>query len=697
MSYDENINMIKKDIAERLKISVQELEEEIDEIKSEAPGLITDKVALMILMERRGITDPEIVKKLTTEYAILRISDLSPGMFGITVMGRIIRETRSQKNDEKRVIIDDGSGRALIIISGRNKDMYKKIGFEPGDILLIRNAKVLKKYGLVNYLIADDESELLYIEETDMLQYPLGFIPQKNPPLTIKEVYKIAKELVDEGSEIDVRGIVSWIGKVDVVKRNTKKEVKKLTLRLRDEVDENISMRVIVWGDNASHMARELIVGVLLLLEGAVVKKNEFLSRKLGEEVIELHAGNLSNYKILDVKRDKITELKPGSKAVIFGFVLGNPRIRTYTDSEGKERSYMVFYVGDETGNIRVVTWKEEEVSKLSKLGNGDKVLVKGVVKESKFGKSLIEMHVSTQGDNVIVDPKLFPKDLTIEKVQKGDKGKEGLEAREIKTVDVFTDLPLDAYVNLKGFFVELRELTKEGGPIAVARIQDKLGNEVALMIWDTEILNAFSTIRTGEIIIVKNAKTPKEDRGRGPVVFLGRRSEIISVGKRSEEDDYEYEISLRPIRDAKENPHGFFFGTVIDVEFIGRMRFCKECGFPIISSSEEGEVCLKGHISEGKEKLTVVLVVDDDIEAARIYVTGKYAVNLLNETGFLVNEILINDDLKELVKSRIIGQEIIFNGEMSEESVDTNYVGIVKEILKPDPNKLIKIIEKET
>mgnify|MGYP000241628663 CR=1 FL=1 len=104
--FDENIEELKSHAASVLKISIEELERRILEVKRNILGIASDKMAILYLLSQEGSLDPEIIEKVTAQYAIMRLSELRPGMRGVSVLGRIIRITPAQKDqDHIRVII----------------------------------------------------------------------------------------------------------------------------------------------------------------------------------------------------------------------------------------------------------------------------------------------------------------------------------------------------------------------------------------------------------------------------------------------------------------------------------------------------------------------------------------------------------------------------------------------------------------
>jgi len=289
LSYEEDLNIIKEEVAKRLGITISELEEELDRIRKEAPGLISEKLSLLLLMERKGIVDQELIRKLSSETFFFPIIDVSPGMQGITLIGRIIRFLRNRDPNQLSLLLKDKTGEAIVIIRGRNVELFKRMGFEVGDLLMIKNANVSKSAGFLKKIIVDDESEIYYLEETDLVKYQIGLIPRESKIFGVSELLRSLDESIRELQEINVRGVISWVGKLSEVKLSKVKTTKKIMLRLRDERNLDESIRVIAWGRIAEDISREVRTNQIVLLEGCTLKENQYLTEKIHVFLIYLH------------------------------------------------------------------------------------------------------------------------------------------------------------------------------------------------------------------------------------------------------------------------------------------------------------------------------------------------------------------------------------------------------------------------
>ncbi len=693
LSFDEDLNIIKEEVAKKLGITIGELEEELDRIRREVPGLISERLSLLLLLERKGLVDQELIKKLSSESFFFPIIDLAPGMQGVTVIGRIIRFLRSRESNTLSFLIRDHTGEAIVIIRGRNTDLFRKMGFEAGDLLMIKNANVSKSATFVKRIIVDNESEIYYLEESDVIRYQIGVIPKETKIYEVGELLRLLDESPGELREIDVKGVVSWIGSLMEVKLSGNRKISKIAFRLRDDRNVAESIRVIAWGKIAEDISREVKVDQIILLQGCVLKENQYLTSKTGRKVIELHVGNLSNFKVVGVKRVKISELKPGVKVKLYAFILSNPVVKSFIDKNNNERNVLYCYVGDESGSIRLVVWKPDAIEVAKDLKPGSKVMIIGMVKESKFSEGKLEIHVSSDKDTIEVEPDNWPKELKLELVKRN--GLEVKQEKNIETISDFSQIPLASTISIEGYLKSIRRSSRERGPIGIASILDENGNEVVLMIWNEQIVDELEKLSEGVLVKLINVRSPKVQKADTPVLFVGERSGLEIISHKENVEVTDVSTSINSISNASIGI-SVIFGTVTDVLFAGDKEICPICGLPITSKSEEGDVCPRGHIVKAIKKPTLIFTIDDDIKVAKVILTGDQARRIVRDLGFELSDLMSNQDSLDMFKLMFVGDELVIKGEISEEALDADYLIIAQEVFKADPNKLKKAIIRE-
>ncbi len=682
---DKRLIEVKREIARILKVSMDELEEMLQKIKQEAPQLITDRIALLILMERKKIINQEILSKLLSEYAILRISDLQRGMRGINIFGRITRILKPIKGkqiDKVSVIIDDGTGRALISFEGRTANIFRKVGFDKGDLILIKNAYVSGFIREIPVVIADEKAEISYLDETDLpITLGISQVPYLPPPLSVSEFIKVAEEIVKEGKEFDLRGVL--IAKYNEIKirRRDGKVLRKRTYKFADELNEDDTIIVVAW-DSAIDRMDKFHLGDILLLQGCVAVKSVSPS---GGERIDIFIGNLSDIEKIGVKRKKISELIPKEKALIFGFNLSKPKIKEYHTEEGVTKKFLYTTIADETGIIRLVVWDENLVSKLENLKYADKLRVFGTVRESKLKTMGLEIHVS-KGDEVILDPEDFP-EISLNQIETLVMKKR----IETKIIDDFDRLEWGKKYDIKAFLIDVKKTEREGSQLSgIIIIRDRKGKELKVMIWQNDMLfEKLEKVPKGSLILIKNIRTPKEDRGEGLTVLFGGEKTDIEIIELSEgKEEVLQDVIL--LREAKEESYEKVLGTIIDVTGYGFRTFCSVCNAPIIEKVNNKYICEFGHETEGRKELTLTLLMDDDLRSAEVFIRE----NVLRELNLFYEE--LSEKVISKLKMELIGKEVIIEGEIkpAPATIGVDYRILADRVIFPSSTELLKIIK---
>ncbi len=690
MKETNDIKIIKKEIAERLSITLEELDERIKRIQEESHGLISEKIAMLILLERAGIVDPELINKLTSEHAILKISDIAPKMYGINIVGRIVRVIPIKKKDEHLLVVDDGSGRALVLLKGRQAEICKKLKLEDGDAILIRNARALEFTGRFKRIIVSDDSQISYLDETDLLMYPVGILPPLPRIMTVSEIIKLSEELINEDFEIDVRGVLVGKSNINEIKRENGRTVRKQIIYLADEADLRRKIRVILWDKIIDLVSENASLGDIVILQGGILRKNEYFARK-GEDPLELHFGNLSAIKNIGVRRDKIRDLRIGNRNIIFGYVLSPPRIKTYIDKRGTERKYAWFLVGDETGIARIIIWREEIINSISNLRIRTPVRINAIARESAYGR-FVELHISTLNDEIIISPKVFPQDLSWEAVR--DKARrEGIykekTPKDKTIIDTFEKIELGSRINVKGYLSEVKRLEKEKGPLGIIKLRDDRGDSIILMVWNESILDELKEVSTNTELIITNVRIPKKIKGAELIGFVGDKSKI-KIGSNSKRD-----VNIKPLSLANIGSYETVFGTITEVEFVGEIEYCEKCQYPMFTDSQGKKYCIKGHTEGGKKYFTIILIMDDDAKSARVFLRDRGVRNLLIKMGLSgIEEAKYSENILNMAREILMGTEVAVRGFIGEETTDTDMIIIADFIFEPSPETLINALK---
>jgi len=676
MKKTEDLSLVKKMIAKRLGWTLEKLEEEIKNIRGEASNLITERTALLILMDKYGIADPELIERITSEYAVIRIADLVPGMRKVTVLGRIMR-LLSEKREKSRIrlLLADGSGKALVYLQDRVAKIFSQLGLDVGDIVLLRRVDVGRKIDDIITLYGGTETELTYVDETDLSYYPGQIVPSVPTPMSVAEARKIISE--ENVFELDVRGVFDKILDTKEFFKNNRRVIL-ATISLIDEQDPNQNLLISLWGEHAEKVLRgDILPGDILVIRGVSRKKREIR----GKEIIELSAGRLSSISVIGQKTMKIREARDAinGKAVFYVIVYSNPSIRKYRRDD-KVHRYMFFLVSDDTDRARVLIWDEEKIDELADLKKGDKLRIYGVIRESKLEKFPVEIHVS-RFEHILKNPKDFPKFIIEEEIE--EKKEEEVKEEIIEVFDKVGEGEHTIIATLK----ETGEIRKKNGSVLrYAKIRDKKGNQATVFIWNNQLFEKMRKIVAETPIVLRNVRKPRKTKREEIVFFAGDESSVIE---------------LKPYYDAKLlrfiKPTGNrekTIGTITEIIYVGNKKFCRECSAPIVEETNGNAICEQGHIGKPLEEFVIVFFLDDDVKKAEVILNEKGTKNLLNELGIPQTGIEKNLILENLQRE-LEGREAIVIGTVKDAPLGNVDLRIyAEEIILPSFQDLLTIIE---
>ena len=671
----DDLTIVKKMIASRLGWTIDRLEEEIEKIREGATELITERAALLILLDKYGVSDPEIIERLTSEYAVIKIDDLAPRMRRITVLGRIMRIILRKDYEKMGFIIADGSGRAVVYLQGRVAKIFSQLGLEEGDIILIRRINVGSgRIDEMPVLYGDDETEITYIDETDLSYYPAGIVPSLPRPLEISEVKKIIGE--EEVQEIDLRGVFDRILETREIIRKGKR-IKFVNAVLIDEKDSSQRINILFWRDRAEDLLRgNILPGDIIIVRGVRKRKREIR----GEETIELRAGNLSSLTVIGSKKIKVKEAENAlnDKAVFYVIALDNPIVRKYK-RDGETRRFLILSVADDTGKARLIVWDEKKIDDLAGIKKGDKLRIYGVIKASRSERFAIEIHVSKY-EHVLINPRKFPP------IQVKIEEREEVLRRPL--LKEYSDLQKDQEYDIIGYLREVGEFTRrDGSKLHYIKMADEKQREAIIFIWNEELFSRLKEIKPNTIVLLKGVKTPKELSKERIVFFAGDKTSLEIL-------DYPYDAKL--LRFAKAGEESMkIIGTITEIAFVGTKKFCPECHSFIIEESEGKAICEQGHITKPEKELAIIFYLDDDYKRAEVVIRGEDASKLLHEVGLGEQRLEEEKVIKEL-RARLEGKEVIVRGDIKDSpSTQSDFRIYAREIIGPSYATLLKILEK--
>ena len=647
-------NKLKKKVAEKLGLSLSQLNAEIEKIKAETDGVAGDRTALLIIMERWGLKDKDLIEEIVMGDSISPIQELYKGSKVATVLARVMRilPERKSRNENVfgRIIIEDQSGKALLYLFGRSLIKFKSMKIDIGDVIIVKRAKVRNKIGDYIMLIADDDSILEIPDESRFSE----MIRQLPDPPVVLSVYEFldSLEIFGEGDEINIEGVIESKSGLREFTRPDGKRGMVINLAIGDKNVPGNTIRLVAWDDVAKYIEREVQVGDIVYIYGAKIKMG---IDQFGNSRLELHLGSFSSIKIISEKRVKAKYLSshPDERVVIYGVVTSNPTIRQF-ERGGEVRNYVVFGVGDDTGRVRVVVWDiSGEESKFENLKVGDLVRIYGRVVVSD--EKRVELHVQ-RGKNVFI----LPSDAEVD-FDKNEILEESEKAVKIESTLItnLKSIPEEGFISIKGRVAMVNIPTDERLPCQLL-IEDDEGNATRVIGWERNLFERIYGFGMGAKVIIKNLRVDKDKITGDKILKITKRTEIEKVEEPSEaielSEGFTDARTLLAKRKVEEIPFlrdadftygsAKFIASVIMVNRTGKRRFCLSCGAPIL---EDQEICENGHVGPGEELYYVDAIIDDGVKSFEAIINTK-AVGIDSEKEFLdyIDEILGKDVILE-------------------------------------------------
>ncbi|MEX2690392.1 MAG: OB-fold nucleic acid binding domain-containing protein [Candidatus Njordarchaeum guaymaensis] len=698
--FDENIEELKSHAASVLKISIEELERRILEVKRNILGIASDKMAILYLLSQEGSLDPEIIEKVTAQYAIMRLSELRPGMRGVSVLGRIIRITplRQGKNTIfLDIIIEDNTGRAAITLFGSMTSIVKDLNLKVGTPILIKRGRVGRALGSYIRIFVDEDTKIEVVESDRFKKLVLN-LPPPRKILDVTELLNMVEKLQSpETLDVDIIGRIAWIGDIKEFTKQDGRIFRNLTMLLLDRKNPNDVLRAVLWGSSTEFPSiLNIRKGDTIIIRGGRVKINEYkLASSSIRNAVEVHLSGFSSIEKLAPEVFKLKDLTAGMRGVaIYVFAISPPRIGSFMRNE-EERRYLTIDVADDTATMRMVVWNENLIDDLSSLTIGDKLWVYGNIKMGRG--DLLEIHVPDNGD-IKVDPPDFPLNLSWESVKSFiDQAIKDIGER--KLIQNFEEITLDSYFDIEGYLEFIEKNPLDRGPIASLILSDGK-NRIKALIWNENLADKIDKLSIGSKLHITNVKTPRDIKDRELVIHVGNRSDIEIVeesNSMTNKSTFEPEKSIESFILLRDAPLGAIvktFGNIIAIDDISFRKFCSKCNQLIIRSENGEDICESGHISKGISKLTLILEIEDGKRLAEVIITGSFVDDLLEKLKIAVSDVLVNrEKILEQISNDLIGKVIILSGR-TRPSGRQNIIRIYADSIRfADPKKDLNII----
>ena len=390
-------------IIEETGLTKIEIQNMVEEKKNELKGLISDEGALFIIAKELGVDVKDQNKEILKEIEI-NISDITPNMKNITILGRIkeiYRVHEFNRSDGNKgfvgsFLLHDNSGDIRITLWDDQINIFKDNNFNMNELVKILNGYAKKgRNGEPEIHVGRMGKVILSPDDADYKNYP----KIKSELVSINNINSNMKSISVEGSIIQIfplREFTRKDGELGKVR----------SLHLLDSSGESI--RVTFWNENTENTL-DLKTGEYISLTNLNPRMSS-----LDSKTIEVHANNYTTIvkkekkiKFEGIVVDKIEHLQ-NKKGVVSlqGIISSVDNLKRITSKTGEELSLLGFVVSDNSDGIRITLWSEkaEEFAETLKVGTG--IALKNVmVKYSNFsGRNEISLLNDSEIDFIDLD-----------------------------------------------------------------------------------------------------------------------------------------------------------------------------------------------------------------------------------------------------------------------------------------------------
>ncbi|MFX1322590.1 MAG: DUF2240 family protein, partial [Promethearchaeota archaeon] len=186
-------------IIENTGLERKEIEQLVEEKKTELKGLISDEGALFIIAKELGVDIKEETRKLLEDIDI-KVADINVNMKNITLIGRVKEINRvftfnkSDGNVGKvgSFLLHDDTGDIRIVLWDDHTNVFQENNFVKNELVKILNGHAKKgKYEEVEIHVGNFGKLILSPDDIDYKNYPKikeEFVPVNSIDLTMKSV-----------------------------------------------------------------------------------------------------------------------------------------------------------------------------------------------------------------------------------------------------------------------------------------------------------------------------------------------------------------------------------------------------------------------------------------------------------------------------------------------------------------------------
>lgn len=368
----------------RNSLSYEDVTIAIEKKKVISEGLLTDESAARLVASELGVS----IEPRQPPPKIC-INQLFPGLNDVTVFGRVllvdpprIFQMQDREGQLAQLLIADKTGTIKVLLWHDKTEFIERI--QQNQIVKILHAYVRKsrKGTLELHLGRKGGIQILPKEKVDDC-FP-----------SINDLLKKVGEINKGHRNVNTKGTILSINPTSTFPRKDGGQGKVRRIMLHDETG---VIPVVFWNGKTEVLdkARE---GVAVLLINAKVRRSQ-------DNLLELHIGWFTNVKYLSDSEISlhIKDLREGMFIVLVeGEVSSKPIIREIKTRSGEILPLVSFDLEDETGQIKVSTWRQHTV-KTRVLRVGTIIQLRNVHVRRGFGDQL-EITTRSSSEIRIID-----------------------------------------------------------------------------------------------------------------------------------------------------------------------------------------------------------------------------------------------------------------------------------------------------
>ncbi len=418
-------------IVENTGLSKKEIQDMVEEKKTELKGLISDEGALFIIAKELGVDVKEENREILEELEI-NISDVTANMKNLTLVGRIrdiydIHEFVKKDGTPGIVgsfLLHDETGDIRIVLWNEQVKILQSPEFKSNIIVKVVNGHV--KQGLNQILevhIGRMGKLILNPEDVNYKKYP-----------KITEQFVPIREIHLSLSSISIEGKILQVTPVNEFNKKDGSLGKVASLRVMDETG---SIRVTFWNQDTEKLKNLEPNNVI-----SITHLNPRINR-LDSNKVDLHATSNTTIKIkskeIEIQEpflENIQQIQERENIISFkGVITSIDNLKNVALKSGETVSLLNFTVSDDTDSVRVVIWRQkaEELANTLKMGMG--IALKNVL--IRFNKFSNRKEITFMNGSEIEQIDLKIKDIKLPVKSSSQSRKEQFSGSYTKIKDI--------------------------------------------------------------------------------------------------------------------------------------------------------------------------------------------------------------------------------------------------------------------